>query len=344
MTFDSCVSLNDTSPIATGSEKLMKYIIAGGVLLLCALKAHAAGFQSLDIPGPGSKPISLAIWYPSLAPTQARNMGIFSQEVASNGAVEGTGLPVVLISHGNGGYKYSHADTALDMANSGFVVVALTHPGDNYADQSAATDILGRQEHIVKALDYMLQEWPHRDRIAPSRVGMFGFSSGGFTALVSVGGQPDLGKVATHCAAHPSHYACMLVSRHGEKSTRAPAAAAAQMRERRIRAAVIAAPALGFTFDAAALGKVGIPIQLWRAEDDTVLPHPWYAENVRVSLPREPEYHVVPRAGHFDFLAPCTEKLAALAPQICISQEGFDRSGFHRRFNADVIGYFKKFL
>ena len=57
-------------------------------------------------------------------------------------------------------------------------------------------------------------------------------------------------------------------------------AATAQMHERRIRAAVIAAPALGFT----------------------------------------------------------------LAAQICVSQEGFDRAEIHRRFNADVIEYFKKFL
>ena len=322
----------------------MKHIIAGGILLLCALKAHAAGFQSLELPNPGGKPISLAIWYPSLAMPQARNMGVFSQEVASDGAIEGAGLPLVLISHGTGGYKYSHHDTALAMANAGFIVLALTHPGDNYADQSAATDILERPKHIVTALDYMLKEWPHRDRIAPSRVGIFGFSSGGFTALVSVGGRPDLGKVLTHCAAYPAHYACTLMSQHGGPSTRAPTTATAQMHDRRIRAAVIAAPALGFTFDAAALGKVDIPVQLWRAEDDLILPHPWYAENVRVSLPREPEYHVVPRAGHFDFLAPCTEKLAAMAPQICASEEGFDRTGFHQRFNAAVIGFFKKFL
>lgn len=322
----------------------MKYSIAACALLLCALEAHAAGFQSLDIPGPGGKPISLAIWYPSLAGPQARDMGAFSQEVASDGAIEGAGLPLVLISHGTGGYKYSHHDTALAMAGAGFIVLALTHPGDNYADQSEATDILERPKHIVTALDYMLKEWPHRDRIAPSRIGIFGFSSGGFTALVSIGGQPDLGKVFTHCSAHPAQYACTLIAKHGERSKRAPTAAIAQMHDRRIRAAVIAAPALGFTFDAAALSKVDIPIQLWRAEDDLILPHPWYSENVRVSLARKPEYHVVPRAGHFDFLAPCTEKLAARAPQICVSQDGFDRTGFHRRFNAEVIRYFEKSL
>jgi predicted dienelactone hydrolase len=322
----------------------MKNIIAGCVLLLCALRAHAAGFQSLEISGPGGKPISLAIWYPSLAPPQALNMGTFSQEVASNGAIEGAGLPLVLISHGTGGYKYSHHDTALAMANAGFIVLAFTHPGDNYADQSEAIDILERPKHIVTALDYMLKEWQHRGRIAPSRIGLFGFSAGGFTALVNIGGQPDLDKVFSHCAEHPAQYVCTLIAQHGERSKPVQLAATAQMHDRRFRAAVIVAPALGFTFDAAALSKVDIPIQLWRAEDDLILPHPWYSESVRASLARQPEYHVVPRAGHFDFLAPCTEKLAAMVPEICESQEGFDRTEFHRRFNADVIGYFKKFL
>lgn len=322
----------------------MNHIIAGLILLLCAVRVQAAGFQTIEIPGPGIKPISLAIWYPSLAPFQARNMGAFSQDVASNGAIEGEGLPLVVISHGNGGYKYSHLDTALDLANAGFVVVALTHPGDNYADQSQATDILERPKHVVLALDFMLQNWQQRDHIAPNRVGIFGFSSGGFTALVNIGGTPDMAKVFSHCAAHPTQYACTLVDRDGIGSDQAPKTASDSMHDRRIRAAVIAAPALGFTFDAAALKKVGIPIQLWRAEDDMIVPHPWYAEQVRVSLPREPDYHVVAQAGHFDFLAPCSEKLSALAPQICASDKAFDRSAFHRHFNTSVIAHFTKYL
>jgi predicted dienelactone hydrolase len=322
----------------------MKYFIAGCALLFCVLNAQGAGFQSLDIPGPKGKPIALAMWYPSKAASQSLDMGSFHQDVASNGAIDGTGLPLVIISHGTGGYKYSHHDTARDVADAGFVVVAITHPGDNYADQSGAIDILERPKHIVMALDYILKEWPQKDSIAASRIGIFGFSSGGFTALVSVGGQPDLGKVFAHCAAHPSHYACALIARHDQLAKTAQTAATPQMHDRRIRAAVIAAPALGFTFDAAALSKVDIPLQLWRAEDDRILPHPWYAETVRLSLGAKPDHHVVPNAGHFDFLAPCTDRLAAMAPQICVSQPGFDRAAFHRRFNADVIGHFKKFL
>jgi predicted dienelactone hydrolase len=114
--------------------------------------------------------------------------------------------------------------------------------------------------------------------------------------------------------------------------------------DRRIRAAVVAAPAIGFTFRGAGLRNVHLPIQLWRAEDDHILPSPDYAEAVRDALPHPPEYHVVPGADHFDFLAPCSEALASAVPVICQEQGGFDRAAFHRMFNQDVVRFFEQTL
>ena len=312
--------------------------------MLGAAMVQAAGFQTLEIANPAGKPISVAVWYPSADAVQPRKLGTFSQSVASDGAIQGKALPLVLISHGNGGYQYSHHDTALALADAGYIVAAPTHPGDNYADQSAALDILARPRHMSATLDYLLGKWQHREHIAPSRIGIFGFSSGGLTALVSIGAQPDLKKVFSHCAAHPKQFACTLVAAHGEQARHAASTATAGLHDTRFRAAVIAAPALGFTFDAAALRSVTIPVQLWRAEEDEILPHPWYAEQVHLGLAREHDYRVVPGAGHFDFLAPCTAQLAAIAPAICTSQAGFDRSVFHRKFNADLLAWFNKTL
>jgi predicted dienelactone hydrolase len=105
----------------------------------------------------------------------------------------------------------------------------------------------------------------------------------------------------------------------------------------RIRALVVAAPALGFTFGKAGLSSVTIPVQLWRADEDEILPVPDYADAVRKALPRAPEFHAVPSAGHFDFLMPCTS--TAIAPEICRSRPGFDRAAFHRDFNARVVRF-----
>ncbi|MDO9710064.1 alpha/beta hydrolase [Paracraurococcus lichenis] len=85
-------------------------------------------------------------------------------------------------------------------------------------------------------------------------------------------------------------------------------------------------------------------MQLWRGAADEVLPHPWHAEQIRRFLPAAPEMHVVPRAGHYAFLAPCPEGMAAAVPEICLDPPGFDRVAFHRALNRDVVGFFRKVL
>jgi predicted dienelactone hydrolase len=107
---------------------------------------------------------------------------------------------------------------------------------------------------------------------------------------------------------------------------------------------VVAAPALGFTFGKQGLAGVRVPVQLWRAELDHVLPHPYYAQAVKDVLPLPPEYHVVGNADHLDFLAPCSPEKAKIVPAVCASPVGFDRAAFHAEFNAAVVGFFQRTL
>jgi len=301
----------------------------------------AAGFETLQAADGADRPLEVAVWYPTEAVAQDVDLGPFTLNIARGGAVAGRGLPLIVISHGNGGASLSHHDTAVALAQAGFVVAAVMHTGDNFADQSKEASMMDRARHISRVIDHMLTKWPGRDRIDATRIGVFGHSSGGFTALAVVGGAADLGRIAPHCQQHPGDYACQLIARR-------PAAAAAVAttlvqagRDARVRAAVVVAPALGFTFTQASLADVSVPIQLWRGEDDVVLPHPWYAEAVRAALPKPLDYREVPKAGHFDFLAPCTPRFAAMAPPLCSSQPGFDRVAFHREFNAAVVDFFK---
>ena len=110
-------------------------------------------------------------------------------------------------------------------------------------------------------------------------------------------------------------------------------------KDERIKANVVAAPALAFSYCRHALRGVSIPVQLCRAADDQVLPAPFYAEVVRKALRPAPECHDVEGAGHFDFLAPCIAEAPKLP--ICSSTMGFDRTAFHRQFNANVVRFFK---
>ena len=322
-------------------------LIAAAILLLAPIEARAAGvgFSEISIPNGANKPLVVGIWYPSDAPAGPPSRASLGETLAVGGAVAGRSLPLIVMSHGNGGWYGGHHDTATALARAGFVVAAVSHTGDTYDDQSRATAMQDRPQHIHRLIDYMLADWPDHARLDPNRVGMFGFSSGGFTTLAAIGGVPDFTLVPAHIKAHPDYYDAQLVKRSGVTADRfGLLPASVWIHDARIKAAVVAAPALGYTFGQAGLKDIHIPVQLWRAEDDHILPHPDYAEAVRIALPSPPEYHVVPNADHFDFLAPCDAALAKSVPMICASRPGFDRTAFHAMFNREVVRFFEKTL
>jgi predicted dienelactone hydrolase len=305
-------------------------------LLASPASAGSVGYTQTSVPDGTDTPLQVGIWYPTTSHPSTQPIGLFQQVVASNGAVDGAGHPLVVVSHGTGGSLEEHDDTDLALAAAGFIVAAVEHTGDNYRDQSRATDLGARPRAVHRVIDFMLTGWPGHAAIDPAKIGMFGFSAGGFTALVAIGGVPDLSRVQPYCADHVEAFVCQVVKDHPPTGS-----APVWIADPRIKAAVIAAPAIGFTFSPGGLANVHIPVQLWRAGADHILPSPDYAEPVRDALPTPPEYHVAAGADHFDFLAPCSASLAAVVPQICQEPDGFDRTAFHVLFNQEVVRFFK---
>lgn len=322
-------------------------LLAAAILLIASpASASNVGFQQLRIPDGTQKPLLIGIWYPTDAAPMPHPLGLFIQDVAADAAPSAGSHPLVVISHGTGGTFEGHYDTALALAHAGFVVASVSHTGDTYDDQSQAVAIWTRSGHIHRLIDYVVTEWMGRERVDADRVGVFGFSAGGLTALVVAGGTPNLSRVGPQCQAHPRYFECGVISRaHVDVGVLAAGQpASVWVHDPRIKAAVVAAPALGYTFGAEGLKDVRVPVQLWRAEDDHILPHPDYAEAVRKTLPTPPEFHLVENADHFDFLAPCSDGLKHAAPDICVSRPGFDRTLFHKQFDAEVVRFFEKTL
>ena len=324
--------------------------ILAAVLLTASPTATAPSSAPSALQTPLQVHPQALIQAPTQAPTQA-NAVIFTRRTIPDGdvAVEigvwapaqasSAPRPLVVISHGNGGDYRGHEDTARALAAAGVIVASLTHTGDNWRDQSAATDVARRPRQLSLLIEAMVAD----GGVDPHRIGAFGFSAGGFTVLTAAGGEPDLGKVADHCRLNPGFYDCRLIAAHSVEGQ----ASTSQTRwahSARIKAIVVAAPALGFTFAPDGLAGLRQPVQLWQAGSDQVLPAPFYVEPVRDALPGQPEFHTVPGAGHFDFLPPCSPQLAANAPMICTATPGFDRAAFHDRFNAEIVRFFREAL
>lgn len=301
--------------------------------------AHPVGFQEVTAPDPAGRPLTVAVWYPTNASPQFIKAGLSAEWAAPNAPVIGQGLPLVVISHGNAGGPFSHIDTAVALASAGFVVAAPMHTGDNFADQSAVGGVqwlTDRPRHVSATIDYMLQSWPGHAAIDPGRVGVFGFSAGGYTALTAIGGEPDLRQIGVHCAQQPE-FACKLWN-----PGNAPLPPPANFyRDARIKAAVIAAPGFGFAFTPESLGRVTTPVQLWDGSADATVPLASNTSLVAKELGPVTDVHIEPGAGHFAFLAPC----GPIGPtQLCWDAIGFDRRAFHQRFNSAVVTFFQERL
>jgi predicted dienelactone hydrolase len=320
-----------------------RVLVLGFTLLSTFVAAQtraAVGYQHVFIPDPEGPPIEVGVWYPTDSTPEPVVIELSPQILAQDAPVAGDHLPLVIMSHGHAGSFAGHLDTAVALAKAGFVAAALTHNGDSWHDSRQAVAVWERPRQLKVMTDYLLGSWRDRGHLDADRIGAFGFSAGGFTVLAAAGAEPDFDAMKAHCQAHPTFEDCRIVATH-------PLPANARIvwtHDARIKAVVSAAPALGFAFGRKGLASVRQPVQLWRAADDNVLPHPYYAEAVRLTLPAPPEMHVVPHAGHYDFLAPCSVALARQVPAICHSEPGFDRERFHERFDRNVVAFFRRTL
>src|SRR5690348_14589848 len=331
-------------PGRTDMKRLITAFLSA-IVFVTAAHAGSVGFKEVAVPDGADRPLRVGLWYPTDAAPTPQRFATFNQVVAPGAAVAGRALPLIVISHGTGGWYGSHYDTALALAEAGFVVAAISHTGDTYDDHSRAAQIWDRPRQVHRLIDFMLSEWPEHAQLDAGKVGVFGFSSGGFTALVAAGGTPDFSKIPAHVAAHPDFYDSRLLKAPNPPASAGPARPPiAFVHDPRIKAIVVAAPALGYTFAPAGLKAVTAEVQLWQAEDDHILPGEEYAPAVRKALPKPPEFHLVPNADHYDFMAPCSPQLAQIAPEICQSRDGFDRKAFHVRFNAEVVRFFRRAL
>ncbi|MGB7181638.1 MAG: hypothetical protein WA888_01300 [Burkholderiaceae bacterium] len=78
-----------------------------------------------------SAEVPVAVWYPTTATMSDIPAGPFPLHAASNAPMLQKKHPLVLISHGTGGSNLAHYPLAQALASAGYLVAALTHPGDN---------------------------------------------------------------------------------------------------------------------------------------------------------------------------------------------------------------------
>jgi predicted dienelactone hydrolase len=169
---------------------------------LAASCAHAAVGLSRVTPMEGEDPVT--VFYPTSSPEAEVKRGPFTLNVAINGAPVQGNRHLIVISHGSGANPWVNADLAHTLVEAGFVVAMPQHKGDNSNDPShpGPQSWKMRPIEVSHAIDAVARDARFAPLLAFDKVGMYGMSAGGHTALSLAGGRWSPALFRDHCEAH----------------------------------------------------------------------------------------------------------------------------------------------
>ncbi|MDR6889530.1 MULTISPECIES: alpha/beta hydrolase family protein [Variovorax] len=341
-------------------QRLFFFLPAWGLALLAGLAHGAVGLS--EIPGTeGDGPVT--VFYPSSGETRPVRHGRFTLDVAAQGnPVRGNGR-LIVVSHGSGGAPWVHTDLIRGLVEAGFVVAMPEHKADNYKDGSnpGPDSWAMRPGEVSRAIDSIAHDARLAPLLALDKVGMYGISAGGHTALSLAGGRWSPAAFARHCEAELERdfQACVgLITRltgswfdHIRKwgalfviRRRFTDAVPLEHHDPRI-AAVVAGVPFSADFDLATLATPRVPLGLITAQQDRWLVPRHHSDRVLAAcMPRCELIADLPTGGHGSLLSPLPPGLTGLLGDMLNDPPAFDRATALPDLNRRTTAFFSAHL
>lgn len=325
------------------TRALLTLLLLGGLLARAEAQPWGAGLHRLTLADPvDARPMQALAFYPTASPSRSTRIDGYTLKVAEEAPVAMGQYPLLLLSHGNTGSPLALHDLATSLARQGFVVVAVTHPGDNTRDHSrlgTLSNLYGRPLQISAAIsaardDVLLGPYLNHDK-----VGVIGYSAGGETALILSGARPDLERLRSYCLERPQDAdACkthgVLIADRSELTAQP---------DPRVGAVMLMAP-LSLMFGRHALAGVQVPALIYSGDQDQLLALEHNAQALARKLPLTPDYRLLSGAGHFVFMAPCDAEQRQRMAALCKDPDGVDRRDIHHGLQSETADFFSQAL
>lgn len=299
-----------------------------GALLLTCLASHAladvnaVGIQSLKLAdAQHQRPLDLVVWYPTAAKTPAQMIAddvVFVGAAAVRDAPPVAGEhPLVVLSHGYRGNWGNQIWLANALAEKGYIVAAVNHPGTTTHDRNpqAAAQLWQRPVDLGRTIAAVTSQPEKFGGVAPREIAVVGHSLGGWTAMEIAGARFDPDLFARDCTVHPQLASCINYQKINPASTPALRdGLASDLRDKRVTAVV--ALDLGFSrgMTDASLAALPVPALVIAAGAPSLdLPAALESADLAKRLPAASSHYVeINDASHFSFLQQCKPGAVAL--------------------------------
>jgi predicted dienelactone hydrolase len=331
-------------------------------LLLAAAGCAQAGLGLTEVPGrEGDGPVT--VFYPTPAPDQAVVRGPYTLRLAQGAPVQRGNGRLIVLSHGTGGVVWTFTDLARQMVADGFIVAVPEHRGDNYKGSSDIGPVSWRRrpQEVSRAIDAVTQDARFAALLQADRVGVYGMSAGGHTALSFAGGRWSPAALRQHCEAHldEDFQTCVGGATRLKGDFMDGVKKAVTIRliryklddanwyshdEPRVKAVVAEVP-FAVDFDPASLAKPRVPLGIVQAGQDRWLTPRFHSSALLRNCPACELVADLPTAGHGSLLSPPPpmERLPATVAELLADPPGFDRA-LVPQAHAKIVAFFRRHL
>jgi predicted dienelactone hydrolase len=343
---------------------VLALLIATLQLVTGVARAQPVHLGHVQVLQPGHR--TTTFFYPTLAPESPQRRGPFTLSWAADAPPAPTTdkRRLVVISHGSGGVSWVHTDLARSLVQRGFVVVVPQHAGDSLGDDAepGPDSWKRRPAEVSRAIDVALAMPLFLDRLDPNRVGVYGGSAGGHTALSMAGGVWSPARFRDHCLVNieADFSSCVGFSTlltggllDGAKLWLARRVIASRFSDEtpqshhdpRVKAVVAMVP-FAADFDPASLATPRVPLGLVTAVKDVNQVPRFHIEAVKAAcLPRCTDLMTLPEAGHGAMLSPLPPlEPGSISHQLQADPPGFDRATAVPLINARIGDFFVQHL
>ncbi|MDD1017317.1 alpha/beta hydrolase family protein [Pseudomonas rubra] len=299
-----------------------------GTLFLTCLTTLAladespVGFYSSTLSAsPNERALEMVVWYPSAttaAPQLIADNVVFVGASAVPDAPPTAGEhPLVVLSHGYRGNWGNQAWLASALAQRGYIVAAVNHPGSTTHDRSpqAAAQLWQRPVDLRRTIEAVTTQPEKFGVVAKQRIAVVGHSLGGWTALEIGGARFDPDRFAQDCKTQPQLASCSVYKQMNPASTpEAKAALAADLRDTRVTAVVALDLGLSRGLTDESLAALPVPALVIAAGvPSQELPAQLESANLAKRLPPvSSQYVEISDASHFSFMSVCKPGAQAL--------------------------------
>ncbi|WP_374432903.1 alpha/beta hydrolase family protein [Inhella sp.] len=341
-------------------SRLFRLLALAATTLLSPFAQAGLGVTTLAPQGPGDE--ELLVFYPSSSPEQALTRGALRIPAAPEGPFAAGNGRLVVVSHGSGGSPWVHADTIRALVDAGFTVAGVRHRGDRSGDVADRGPVSWerRPQEISRAIDRLAAQPQWAARLRLDRVGVYGMSAGGHTALSLAGGVWSPARFRDHCRTHlrEDFQACVGLATQltgswldGLRLALARRVLDARFSDTRPRAhhdprivAVVAGVPAAADFDPESLRQPRAALGLITVGQDLWLKGRFHAEAVlQACEPRCERLAHVPAGGHGLLLAPLPPGLDGLEGQMLNDPPGQDRRVL-AQVHEQLRGFFERHL